>query len=588
MLQMRRGRRRRQKGRPARAHQQQHRPPRRDAARARREAARRRRRARAAGPAVAAVGPRRGDGATLRRLRRVLAPLRSRRRTGRAQSTSLPPLLREVVASCARSWRSARASSRNMRRRRSSSPASASSRNSSSICWSTPRRRSPKATPTRTASRYASQRRARLGRRRDRGQRPRHSRRAQRDKIFDPYSRPSAAAAAASAWPIVARDRRRARRRAAPRERAATRARASASSCRRRGTRAMSASELASLARARGLPTTATLLEQFASPRCSTRAPRRPTRVSSSRRTSRPSACSAQMARRGLDPHAACARSGRGWPIVRSSARSSPSTCSRARCSGRPTKRSPPNCAPPRRRSGALASAAGKLALDLNAHPAAALLERFARDRVAAVARRRSLALSFDFHLGALDELVRRGRRARARRRGPTRACAPSGASRSSRTCRRWRRCTSIGSRARSAIVTPRSTVRDALRRARSRPRSPATPCAPATCPTTSADLAQYLVCRIQLALGNAEEGWAMCEDNLSRRDRRLGPLRDRSRSRAHLGTLAGERPVRSPPSLPRARATSRGATPPTCAPSSPPPSCHRRRHSRCSWRTTT
>jgi hypothetical protein len=169
----------------------------------------------------------------------------------------------------------------------------------------------------------------------------------------------------------------------------------------------VSAPELAERARARGLPALTALLESDAVPPLldgrgvpvDARLDEPPHAL--------PKALLAQLARRGPDPELVRAL----WP----------------RLSSRPLERalfaadvlpqaiftpSDPLVGELRaalRRLGPARPRAGRLGVDLNAHPAAALIAAHARDP--SLARRATadlLALAYDFDLGALDELLRR------------------------------------------------------------------------------------------------------------------------------------------------------------------------------------
>jgi hypothetical protein len=305
----------------------------------------------------------------------------------------------------------------------------------------------------------------------------------------------------------------------------------------------MSASELATVARARGLAALAALVERFAAPQLLDT-----TRVPADPRLAQPPHAPAkrilaQMARRGLEP--ALVRALWSW------------------LDGRPLERAlvavdvlagalldddalAAELDVAAATLGALRPPRRDVGIDLNAHPASTLIERFARDSsLQPRAEADLLALSYDFHFGALDELSRRGHA----------LVHDAGTHESIRAFARLLQLAHLPTLAsvyldwlsrplgyRRAALDLCETLFDARKPAK----IPGDAVRPGDVPDRNEhDLAQYLVCRIQLALGNAAEGWAVCEDNLTRRDRRLGPLDDRlAVARAHLGTLAGERPI--------------------------------------------
>lgn len=307
----------------------------------------------------------------------------------------------------------------------------------------------------------------------------------------------------------------------------------------------MSASELASLARARGLPATATLVERFAMPALLDARAAPPDVRLDEPPHELPKRVLAQMARRGLDPRLVRAiwtwladrpleRALVAVDVLAGALFGPDDEALAAELRGAASLLGP--LRPPR----------GEVAIDLNAHPASALVERFARDpslQSRAVAD--LLALSYDFHLGALDELMRRG--------DPL--VRKPGTLESIRAFGRLLHVAHLPSLAsvyldllsrplgyRPAALDLCETLFDAREPAK----IPGDAVRPGDLPDADVhDVAQYLVCRVQLALGRADEGWAQCEHGLSQRDRRLGPLRDRlAVARAHLGVLAGEAPV--------------------------------------------
>ena len=307
----------------------------------------------------------------------------------------------------------------------------------------------------------------------------------------------------------------------------------------------MSASDLASLARARGLPATATLLERFAMPALlDTRAAPADARLGEPPHQL-PKRVLGQMARRGLAP--SLVRAIWTWLTNRPLERALVAIDVLAGALLAPDDEA---LAAELRAAastlGALRPPPGEVALDLNAHPAVALVERFARDpSLQSRAEADLLALSYDFHLGALDELARR-------RHALVRADETQESIRAFGRLLHLAHLPTLASVYLDWLSRPLGHRRAALDLcetlfdARQPAKIPGDAVRPGDVPDADEhDLAQYLVCRIQLALGNTEEGWAVCEDNLSRRDRRLGPLRDRlAVARAHLGTLAGARPI--------------------------------------------
>lgn len=306
----------------------------------------------------------------------------------------------------------------------------------------------------------------------------------------------------------------------------------------------MSAAELAALARARGLGETARILEGFAAPQLldARRLPADP-RLDEPPHDSHKRLLP-QLARRGLDP--ALVRALWKWLDGRPLERALVAVDVLGRSllpAGDPL-------------AGELALAAsvlgplrpppGSVGVDLNATPAATLIERFARDpavRTRVIAE--LLVRSYDFDLGALDALATRGNelvgsasthesirafgRLLALARLPTLASVyldwisrPLG----------YRRAAVDLCEALFDAGEPRKIPGDAIR------------------PGDFSDLdvedaAAYLVCRIHTALGEMQVGWATCEDNWGKRNPALGAPRDRLLvARAHLGTLAGARPA--------------------------------------------
>ncbi len=307
----------------------------------------------------------------------------------------------------------------------------------------------------------------------------------------------------------------------------------------------MSAAALATLARARGLPALAELIARLPRPQLVD-----PTGVPADARLGEPphelkKRILGQMARRGLEP--TLVRAVWAWldgrPLERALvavdvlARSllapedEPLAAElRAAAAPRGTRRPPP----------------GVVGLDLNATPADELVATLARDP-ALQARHTAdlLALSFDFHLGALDELARRGH-------------ALVASAETHESMRAFGRLLSL-----AHLPTLSSLYLDWLSRPLGyRPAAldlcetlfdagePAKIPGDAIRPGDVAaadvrDVAEYLVYRMHLGLGQPRDGWAVCEQNFAARDAALGAPRDRlAVARAHLGALAGERPI--------------------------------------------
>jgi hypothetical protein len=192
------------------------------------------------------------------------------------------------------------------------------------------------------------------------------------------------------------------------------------------------------------------------------------------------------------------------------------------------------------RRLGKARPAPGQLGVDLNAHPAATLLATVARDP--ALERRPTpdlLALAYEFHLGALDELGRRGDPllAKADVRASVLAYArllqlahlPSLAS----VYLDWL-SRALGQRTAALPLcetlfdaeAPRKIPGDAIRRG--------------DVPDAELnDVAEYLVYRSLLALGDAGRAQSMAHDSFARREPDLGPPSLRlDVVRAHLGAI--------------------------------------------------
>jgi len=195
---------------------------------------------------------------------------------------------------------------------------------------------------------------------------------------------------------------------------------------------------------------------------------------------------------------------------------------------------------------GALRPPPGAVGLDLNATPARELVARFARDpALQARATADLLALSFDFHLGALDELARREH-------------ALVASAETHESLRAFGRLLNLAhlptlssvyldwlSRPlgfRPAALDLCETLFDAAEPAK----IPGDAIRPGDVAAADvSDVAEYLIYRMHLGLGRAADGWAVCEQNFAARDPALGAPRDRlAVARAHLGTLAGEQPI--------------------------------------------
>jgi hypothetical protein len=306
----------------------------------------------------------------------------------------------------------------------------------------------------------------------------------------------------------------------------------------------MSAKTLATLARERGLPAVATIIERLPRPQIldASRVPADPRFAEPPHEL--PKRVLSQMARRGLDP--VLVRAIWAWLAGR--------PLERALVAVDVLARSLVAADDPLR--GELAAAAatlgpmrpppGEVGIDLNAHPAAALVETLARDpALDARATADLLVLSYDFHLGAIDAL--------ARREHPMLRDAEVHES-----LRAFGRVLSL-----AHLPTLASVYLDYLSRPLGYRRAALDVCEtlfdagePSKIPGDGirpgdvdaadvSDVAEYLVYRIHHSVGEAANGWVVCEQNWTQRNPALGPPRDRLLvARAHLGTLAGERPV--------------------------------------------
>jgi hypothetical protein len=306
----------------------------------------------------------------------------------------------------------------------------------------------------------------------------------------------------------------------------------------------MSAARLITLARARRLDATRALVERFPHPQLFDTTPVPVDARLDEPPHTLPKRVLGQMARRGLDP--ALVRTIWTWLDGRPLERALVAVDVLARSLLLPGD---PLLAELR----AAATTLGELrppprvvGLDLNASPAAALIARFARDpALRARAGADLLALSYDFHLGALDELERRDdpllrsretlESVRAFGRLLHLAHLPTLASLYLDWLSR-----PLGHRPAALDLC------EALFDAGEPSKIPGDAIRPGDVPAADAsDMAEYLVYRIHTALDELQVGWTVCEQNFLQRDPALGPLRDRlAVARAHLGTLARARPV--------------------------------------------
>lgn len=307
----------------------------------------------------------------------------------------------------------------------------------------------------------------------------------------------------------------------------------------------MSAASLATLARGRGLAKIADLLATLPRPQLVD-----PTGVPADARLGEPphelkKRILGQMARRGLE--ATLVRAVWAWLDGRPLERALVAVDVLARALLAPEDE--PLAAELRAAAatlGKLRPPPGAVGIDLNVAPADELVATFARDP-AIEARHTAdlLALSFDFHLGALDELRRRGHGLVA-------------SAETHESMRAFGRLLSLAhlptlssvyldwlSRPlgyRPAALDLCETLFDAAEPAK----IPGDAIRPGDVAAAEVrDVAEYLVCRMHLGVGQPRDGWAVCEQNFATRDPALGAPRDRlAVARAHLGTLAGERPI--------------------------------------------
>jgi hypothetical protein len=182
------------------------------------------------------------------------------------------------------------------------------------------------------------------------------------------------------------------------------------------------------------------------------------------------------------------------------------------------------------------------IAIDLNAHPATQLIAQHARrPEIAASATADLLALSYDFHLGALDELHQRG----------------------DALISQTATCESIHSFARLAALahlptlasvyldwlvrgvgwrTPVLDLCETLFDANVPHKIPGTAIQPGDVPEhEQRDTAEYLVYRSHIGLGDLDTANALLSQNMEQRPRWIGPPTLRLEAvRGHLGSLYG------------------------------------------------
>lgn len=190
----------------------------------------------------------------------------------------------------------------------------------------------------------------------------------------------------------------------------------------------------------------------------------------------------------------------------------------------------------------------GEPGVDLNAHPGATLVDRFARDpALDAQPTADLLALSYDFHLGAIDAL--------ARRRDPIlRQPATHESLRAFGRLLHLAHLPTLASVYLDVVSRPlgyRAAALDlceALFDARVPAKIPGDAIRPGDLRAGELeDTAEYLVYRMNLALADPRSVYALARDNQTRRDLRLGAPRDRlAVVLAHLALVAGDRAQRT------------------------------------------
>ena len=306
----------------------------------------------------------------------------------------------------------------------------------------------------------------------------------------------------------------------------------------------MSASELATLARARGLSETAKILDGFAAPQLldARRLPADPRLVEPPHESHK--RILPQLARRGLDP--ALVRALWKWLDGRPLERALVAVDVLGRSlmpSGDPFAG---ELALAAATLGALRPPPGSTAIDLNEHPAASLIARFARDPGASGRVVAELGVrSYDFDLGALDALAER-------RHELVASDATHESIRAFGKLLSLARLPTLASLYLDWVSRPLGYRRAAMDLCETlfdagEPRKiPGDAIRPGDFKDADVeDAAAYLVCRIHTSLGQMQDGWQICEQNWKKRDRKLGPPRDRLLvARAHLGTIAGARPA--------------------------------------------
>jgi hypothetical protein len=306
----------------------------------------------------------------------------------------------------------------------------------------------------------------------------------------------------------------------------------------------MSASELAALARARGLGETGKILDGFAAPQLvdANRVPADPRLVEpphDSHKRILP-----QLARRGLDP--TLVRALWKWLDGRPLERALVAVDVLARSLLPPDDPFAGELALAAVTLGPLRPPPGSVGIDLNEHPAATLVARFARDagvRARVVAE--LLVRSYDFDLGALDALAERGHELVA-------SASTHESIRAFGKLLSLARLPTLASLYLDWVSRPLGYRRAAidlcetLFDAGEPQKIPGDAIRPGDFKDADVeDGAAYLVCRMHTSRGRMQDGWEVCEKNWSQRDPKLGAPRDRLLvARAHLGTLAGARPA--------------------------------------------
>ena len=304
----------------------------------------------------------------------------------------------------------------------------------------------------------------------------------------------------------------------------------------------MSARALAAAARARGLGETAAILDGLNAPQLldERRLPADPRLVEPPHDS--PKRLLPQLARRGLDP--AIVRPLFAWLDGRPLERALVAVDVLARSLLPAGDAFAAELGRAAATLGELRPPPSEVALDLNAHPAGALVARFARTPALATRPVAELLVrSYDFDLGALDALVL-GNHAlvqdasthesiRAFGRLLSLARLPSLASLYLDWVSRplgYRRAALDVCETLFDVGEPGKIPGDAIRPGDFRD-------------ADVEDTAAYVICRMHTALDEMQLGWTTCDDNWKARTA-AGPPGDRLLvARAHLGTMAGARP---------------------------------------------